>query len=177
MALLRRAASAGSSASRLTDSGYVLRYQHVLMVQHLTCVRGQMTESSSRKLASSWQRLGAREREIMESLFRRGEASVADVLADLTEPPSYSAVRAMLGYLEQKGHVRHRRDGLRYLYSATVKTERAGGKALRRLIDTFFAGSPERAVAALLDLPDDATGAMSVDEIRQAILRAQRQGR
>ena len=123
------------------------------------------------------ERLGAREREIVEVLFKLGEASVADVRDSLADPPSYSAVRAMLGLLEQKGLVRHRRDGLRYLYRAAESPETARKKAIRRLVDTFFGGSPERAVAALLQLPDDTADDVTVEALRKAVLRARDEGR
>ena len=113
----------------------------------------------------------------MESLFARGEATVAEVLASLKSPPSYSAVRGMLALLEQKGYVRHRRDGLRYVYSTTVNTAAAKGTALQKLVDTFFGGSPARAVATLLDLPDDPEKEPSLSQLRKAVLMARRQGR
>lgn len=120
--------------------------------------------------------LGAREREIMESLFARQEATVAEVLQSLANPPSYSAVRAMLGLLEQKGYVRHRRDGLRYVYSPSVNTKAAKGNALRKVVDTFFGGSPARAVATLLDLPAESEEP-TIKELRKAVLAARKQGR
>lgn len=112
----------------------------------------------------------------MEALFRRGRATVNEVLEDLVEPPTYSAVRAMLGTLEQKGYARHEREGLRYVYSTTMNAEKARRSALRRLVDTYFGGSPERVVAAVLGLPED-TGDMSVEELRQAIERSRKRGR
>jgi len=123
-----------------------------------------------------WERLGAREREILEVLFTLREATVAEVRESLVNPPSYSAVRGMLALLEQKEYVKHRRDGLRYVYSAAVNTTTARGTAVRRLLDTFFGGSPERAVAALLDLPDQATNELTLAELRAAILAAKGRG-
>jgi predicted transcriptional regulator len=113
----------------------------------------------------------------MESLFARGEATVAEVLASLKSPPTYSSVRGMLALLEQKGYVRHRRDGLRYVYSTTVNTAAAKGSALQKLVDTFFGGSPARAVATLLDLPEDSERELSITELRKAVLAARKQGR
>lgn len=113
----------------------------------------------------------------MESLFARQEATVAEVLACLKNPPSYSGVRGMLALLEQKGYVKHRRDGLRYVYSPNVSTVVAKGTALKRLIDTFFGGSPARAVATLLELPDDPREEVTVRELRKAVLAARSQGR
>ena len=98
--------------------------------------------------------LGRRERQIMDALFRLEKGSVAEVRASLPDPPSYSAVRTMLGVLEDKGFVRHEVDGLRYLYSPAQSTKKASTAALKHLVATFFRGSPEQAFTALLDLPD-----------------------
>lgn len=95
--------------------------------------------------------LSRRERQIMEAVYRLGSATVSDVMAELPDPPSYSAVRAMLGKLESKGYLRHRQEGPRYLYLATVPRDEARESALERLVRTFFDGSAEKAVAALLD--------------------------
>jgi len=96
--------------------------------------------------------LGKRERQIVESVYRRGEASVADVLQELPDPPSYSAVRAMLGQLVEKGVLKYRQEGKRYLYRPAVPKEKARRSALRSLLSTFFAGEPLDAMAALLDV-------------------------
>ena len=129
------------------------------------------------RAALSLDRLGAREREIMESLFARREATVAEVLASLDAPPSYSAVRGMLALLEQKGYVKHRRDGLRYIYSPTVNTDAAMGSAVRKLVETFFGGSPARAVATLLELPQQSDEELTIKDLREAVLSARKQGR
>jgi predicted transcriptional regulator len=125
----------------------------------------------------SLDRLGAREREIMQSLFAQQEATVAEVLASLESPPSYSAVRGMLALLEQKGYVKHRRDGLRYVYSPGVNTAGAKGSAVQKLVDTFFGGSPARAVATLLELPEETDKELTIKDLRKAVLAARRQGR
>ena len=130
------------------------------------------SRSASRHLP--WEKLGAREREILEVLFTLREATVAEVREALVNPPSYSAVRGMLALLEQKEYVKHRQDGLRYVYSAAVNTSKARGTAVRRLLDTIFGGSPERAVAALLDLPDQAAQDLTLDELRAAVLAARK---
>ena len=96
-------------------------------------------------------RLSRRERQIMDVLFRRGKATVAEVIADMPDAPGYSAVRAMLRTLEEKGHVRHREDGPRYVYTTTVPRETARRNAMSHLVTTFFDGSTAQAVAALLD--------------------------
>jgi predicted transcriptional regulator len=96
-------------------------------------------------------RLSRRERQIMDVLYRRGDATVADVVAEMPDPPSYSAVRAMLRTLEDKGFARHREDGPRYVYFPTVARDAARRTALAHLVKTFFDGSTAQAVAALLD--------------------------
>ena len=124
-----------------------------------------------------WETLGAREREILEILFAKGEATAAMVHAKLATPPSYSSVRGMLALLEQKGYVKHRRDGLRYVYAPKQSASKARGAAARKLVETFFGGSPARAVATLLDLPEDASDSVTISELRQAVLRARREAK
>lgn len=98
--------------------------------------------------------LGRRERQIVEVLYRLGKASVAEVRAHLPDPPTYSAVRGMLGLLEEKGHVSHKRDGMRYVYEPVVAPTKARVSALRHLVSTFFEGSTLAAAAALLEMSD-----------------------
>ncbi|GAA5510572.1 BlaI/MecI/CopY family transcriptional regulator [Novipirellula caenicola] len=98
--------------------------------------------------------LGKRERQVYETVVRLDEASVAEVQSNLDSPPSYSAVRATLGFLVDKGWLKHRRDGQRYLYRAAASREKTQRNAARRLLDNFFGGSPAAAVAALLDAAD-----------------------
>ena len=105
--------------------------------------------------------LGRRERQIVNAVYRLGRAGVADIRANLPDPPSYSAVRTMLHLLEQKGHLRHERDGMRYVYLPVLKPQKASRLALRHLVSTFFQGSPAAAVEALLELPETK---MSPDE-------------
>jgi len=95
--------------------------------------------------------LGKRERQIMDIVYRRGRASVQDVLADLPDPPTYSSVRAMLRYLEDKDQLRHEVDGPRYLYFPTATREAVRGSALGHVVRTFFEGSATSTVAALLE--------------------------
>ena len=95
--------------------------------------------------------LSRRERQIMDVLHRKGQASAADIEAALPDAPSYSAVRAHLRTLEEKGHVRHETEQLRYVYYPTVSPERARKSAVRHLVETFFGGSSTDAMAALLD--------------------------
>ncbi len=95
--------------------------------------------------------LSRRERQILDILIERGKASASDVRAAMPDAPSYSAVRTLLRVLEEKGHVRHRAEGLRYVYVPTVGREKAKRTAVKHLLKTYFNGSPEQIVAALLD--------------------------
>jgi predicted transcriptional regulator len=94
--------------------------------------------------------LSRRERQIMDALFRRGRATAADIMGDLPGEPSYSTVRTQLRVLEEKGHVRHEEAGVRFVYTPVVRRQAARRSALRHLVDTFFDGSAEKTVAALL---------------------------
>ena len=94
--------------------------------------------------------LTRRERQIMDILFRRGRATAAEVMGELSGEPSYSTVRTQLRVLEEKGHARHEQDGVRFVYMPAVRRQAARRSALRHLVATFFDGSPEKAVAALL---------------------------
>ena len=96
--------------------------------------------------------LGRRERQIMDVVYQMGRASVGDVRDQLPDPPSYSAVRAMLNLLEDKGHLTHEQDGLRYVYKPTAARSQLRRSALRHVVQTFFDGSPTSAVAALLEM-------------------------
>jgi predicted transcriptional regulator len=98
--------------------------------------------------------LSRRERQIMDVIYAQGQATAAEVVAALPDPPSYSAVRALLRILEQKGHLRHQEDGPRYVFLPTVSRDRARKSALRNLVRTFFDGSPAQAAAALIDQAD-----------------------
>lgn len=94
--------------------------------------------------------LSRRERQIMDILYRRGRATASEVMADISGEPSYSTVRTQLRVLEEKGHVHHEEEGLRYVYTPAVPRHTARKSALRHLVDTFFDGSAEKTVAALL---------------------------
>jgi BlaI family transcriptional regulator, penicillinase repressor len=121
--------------------------------------------------------LGRRERQIMDVVYRRGKASVSDVLGDLPDPPSYSAVRAMLGLLEDKGYLRHEQHGLKYVYLPAQDTLEVRDSALQHMVRTFFGGSPERAVAALLEMSDTRLSSKEKQYLSQMIKKAQQEGR
>jgi predicted transcriptional regulator len=121
--------------------------------------------------------LSRREREIMDVVYRLGSPSAAEILEGLADPPSYSAVRAMLSILVGKGHLRHESDGARYLYKPTVPREAAQRRALRDLVTTFFSGSPKQALVALLDDTGAKLSDEDLKEIRGRIDSAKKQGR
>jgi predicted transcriptional regulator len=122
-------------------------------------------------------RFGRRERQIVEILYRLGKASVADVLAELPDPPSYSAVRGMLTLLEEKGHVRHKRDGMRYVYTPAIAPAKARQSALRQLVSTFFQGSSTAAAAALLEMSGEELSTEEREQLSALIARREKEGR
>ena len=121
--------------------------------------------------------LSRRERQVMNVLFRRGEATVAEVLGDLPDPPTYSAVRSILRILAQKGLITHRAEGPRYIYLPAVSTDRAGDEALRHVVRTFFEGSAEQAVTALLRLSDAELSDADLARLRERVGKARNSGR
>jgi BlaI family transcriptional regulator, penicillinase repressor len=121
--------------------------------------------------------LGKRERQIVEAVYRLGEAPVAEVLRELKNPPSYSAVRAMLGMLVEKGFLKYRRDGKRYLYRPAVSKETARKSALQSLLSTFFEGEPLNAMAALLDVSSANLTDEDLCRMKQMIEQTRRENR
>jgi|RhiMethySRZTD1v2_1073278.scaffolds.fasta_scaffold172367_3 BlaI family transcriptional regulator, penicillinase repressor len=120
--------------------------------------------------------LSRRERQIVDILYTQGRATAAEVQSALPDPPSYSAVRAMLRILEEKGHIRHEQDGPRYVYLPTVGRDRAKKTALRHVLQTFFNGSAEQALSALLDESDSRLSDRELDRLAELIDRARRTG-
>jgi predicted transcriptional regulator len=115
----------------------------------------------------SQEKLSRRERQIMDILFERGSIPASEIRSRLADPPSYSAVRAALRVLERKGHIRHELQGLRYVWTPRVARDRARRSALRHLVRTFFDGSVEQTVAALLN-----EGDLKLDEDSRTRLKA-----
>ncbi len=121
--------------------------------------------------------LTRRERQIMDVLYARGEATAEEVRAALPDAPSYSAVRALLRILEEKGYVRHRQEGLRYVYLPRESRDRASRSALKRVLHTFFGGSVEQAVAALLEVADTRLSESEMNKLKELIAKARKEGR
>lgn len=126
---------------------------------------------------SNEQHLSRRERQIMDVLHNREFATAAEIRADLPDAPGYSAVRALLRILEEKGHVKHRQDGPRYVYLPCVSHENASRSALKRLVATFFQGSATQAMAALLQNADTKLSDAELDQLQQLIKQAKKEGR
>jgi len=120
--------------------------------------------------------LSRRERQIMDILFRRGRATAADVMEELPGNPSYSTVRTQLRVLEEKGHVRHEEDGVRYVYLPVVARTTARKSALRHLVETFFDGSAEKAVAALLGGEGSRLSGDELNRIADLVDKARKDG-
>jgi BlaI family penicillinase repressor len=121
--------------------------------------------------------LSRREREVMDVLYRRGQATVAEVMEDMEHPPTYSAVRSTLRILKHKGHVVHREDGPRYVYVPAVARDKARKAAIDHLVDTFFEGSAEEALVALLKRSDLEMSEAQIERLASTIRRAREEGR
>jgi BlaI family penicillinase repressor len=121
--------------------------------------------------------LSRRERQIMEILYQRGKASASDVREAMQDAPGYSAVRAMLRVLEEKGHVKHESEGLKYVYVPVVNRDRAKRSAVKHLMDTFFRDSPEQVVAALLDVSSRRLTRQELDRMAEMIDEARKEGK
>jgi BlaI family penicillinase repressor len=121
--------------------------------------------------------LGRREREIMDVIYRLGSASVAEVRKALADPPTYSAVRGMLRLLEDKGHLTHEADGLRYLYRPTVSQRAARKFALQHLVRTFFGGSAPAAAVSLLEMSDAPLSETDVARLAAIVRSAKKEDR
>ena len=122
-------------------------------------------------------KLSRRERQIMDILYQRGKASASEVRETMEDAPGYSAVRAMLRVLEEKGHVRHQAEGLKYVYVPTVARDKAKRSAVKHVLDTFFAGSPEQIVAALLDVSATRLTREELDRMSDLIEKARKEGK
>jgi BlaI family transcriptional regulator, penicillinase repressor len=119
--------------------------------------------------------LSRRERQIMDTLYRRGKSSASEVRDAMPDAPSYSAVRAMLRVLEDKGHIRHQAEGLKYVYLPIVPRDKAKRSAVKHLVDTFFEDAPDQVVAALLDVSSTRLTRAELDRMAEIIERARRE--
>lgn len=128
-------------------------------------------------MSNSHQQLSRRERQIMDVIYSRGQATAAEVQEGLPDPPSYSAVRAMLRLLEEKGYLRHEQDGPRYVFKPIIAREKASKSALKQMLETFFDGSTEQAVAALLNLSKSKLSDEELDRLSKMIEAARHEGR
>jgi BlaI family transcriptional regulator, penicillinase repressor len=120
--------------------------------------------------------LSRRERQIMDIVYRRGEATAAQILDDLSDPPSYSAIRALLRILVDKNHLQHREDGPRYIYSPTVPRQTARARALAQVVNTFFDGSALKAASALLGSSQRKLTKSELDELSALVDAARKRG-
>jgi BlaI family transcriptional regulator, penicillinase repressor len=136
--------------------------------QHLSCGFSSICQTGRVKRLENGQ-VSRRERQVMDILFRLGKATAEEVQTELPDPPSYSAVRALLVTLEGKGLVKHAKDSRRYVYQPAVPEKKAKRTALKQLIATFFEGSPEKLVASLLDPQDQKLSAEEIEKIRKLI--------
>lgn len=121
--------------------------------------------------------LSRRERQVMDILHRRNAATVAEIMGDLPDPPTYSAVRSVLRILGEKDLIKHKEDGPRYIYYPAESTEEAREDMLAHVVRTYFAGSPEQAVTALLRMSDVDIDDAEVKRLRETIRRARQSGR
>ena len=131
----------------------------------------------ARQASDKQGKFSRREREIMDALYKLGKASAADIRAQISDPPSYTAIRTLLTILEKKGHVRHASDGTRYIYEPLVAREQMSRRAMDSLLKTFFDNSVERAVAALLTRKDADVSRDELDRLSRLIEKAKREGR
>jgi len=121
--------------------------------------------------------LSRRERQTMEILYQRGKASASEIREAMEDAPSYSAVRAVLRVLEEKGHVKHQAEELKYVYIPTVNRDKAKRSAVKHLLETFFNDSPKQIVAALLDVSSPRLTREELDQMAEMIDKARREGK
>ncbi len=121
--------------------------------------------------------LSRRERQVLDLVYRLGEATASEVMAEMGDPPSYSSVRSVLRHLENKGHLRHKMDGAKHVYFPKVQRDRASRQVLQHVLETFFDGSPEQVVTALLDLSRSKLSPEELARIDKLIKKARKEGR
>lgn len=121
--------------------------------------------------------LSRREREMMNIIFRTGKATAGEVMEEMSDPPSYSAVRATLRVLERKGHLKHQHDGTKYVYLPTMNRDKARLSALDQVLNTFFEGSAANVVATLIETSKDEMSSEELDRLSDLIAQARKEGR
>lgn len=136
-----------------------------------------MAKGNSSGVSQRLATLSRRERQCLDVLFQRGRGTVADVMDGLADPPSYSAVRATLNVLVDKGHATHRQDGPRYVYLPAIPADTARTAAVKHLVTTFFNGSAEEAMVALLEISDTKVPRDAIERLTRKIGAARREGR
>ena len=136
-----------------------------------------MAKTSHNGVQQRLAKLSRRERECLDILFQRQQATVAEVQEALSDPPSYSAVRATLNTLVDKGHAQHKQDGPRYVYLPSIPTGSARSAAVQHLVQTFFNGSAEEAVVALLEIADTRVSRNAIQQLTRHIQSARKEGR
>ena len=134
-----------------------------------------MVKRKSAKQGKSGDGFSRREREIMDALYKLGKASAAQILEEMRDPPTYTAIRTHLTILEKKGHIRHMSDGTRYIYEPRVAREQMGRRAMETLLKTFYGNSVERVVAALLN--HEVVSSDELERLAQLIKKAKEEGR
>jgi BlaI family penicillinase repressor len=139
-----------------------------------TCHKTIEEQEMTRKSQAS---LSRRERQMMDIIYQRGSATAAEILNALPDPPSYSAVRAKLRVLEEKGHIRHKQDGPRYVFLPTVNRDKAKKWAVNHLLQTFFDGSTANAVSTLLDVSKSDLSKEDLEQLTQIINKAKKEGK
>jgi predicted transcriptional regulator len=142
--------------------------EQISVANSVNCLIFSIQTISSMHTADSAS-LSRRERQIMDIVYRLGTASAQEIQQNLPDPPSYSAVRALLAILVEKGALKHERSERKYIYKPTVSPDRAKRSALKRLLSTFYENSPQKLVAALLDPQDLRLSGREIGEIKELI--------
>lgn len=136
-----------------------------------------MSKEKSGEIGQRLAKLSRRERQCMDALYQRGSATVTEVVEALADPPSYSAVRATLNVLVAKGHAKYEQDGPRYVYLPAIPADTARSAAVRHLVTTFFGGSAEQAMVALLEISDSKVSREARERLTRKIQAARKEGR
>ena len=136
-----------------------------------------MAKGAQTAVSQRLAKLSRRERQCLDALYQRGQATVAEVIESLSDPPSYSAVRATLNVLVEKGHAVHQQDGPRYVYLPSIPADTARNAAVKHLVTTFFGGSHEEAMVALLEMSDTKLARDDLERLTRKIQAARKEGR